>query len=231
MDKAAIYCRVSTKDQKDFGGSLEMQEDWGRHKAEQEGFTVSEKHIYSEDFTGKTKDRPEIQKALNAARKGEFQVLLCYSDDRLARNITVAQELVEEFKAYGVEILLGNIAVIDFTSADQWLIFTMKTVISEWERRKIVERTSAGRKLAMAKGILFGKTPRFFVVTTDNTVEPGDAVFDMERIAKTKGVADAARQYDIDPRQVRRTLRLLKDWRERELDWKVAPKTTRVLAQ
>src|SRR5258706_15268929 len=57
------------------------------------------------------------------------------------------------FKSLGDEML-------DTTSANGELIFTILAAIATYERRLIEARTGEGRKRAMANGIKFGRKPK-----------------------------------------------------------------------
>lgn len=229
--RAAIYARVSTEDQKTYGGSLETQEEIGRKVLEAMGFEVVK--VYSEDYTGKVgiPERPALTIAYNAAKRGHFDLLWCYSDDRLAREHNVLLDTIKKFREVEVEVKLQNMTIGDLDDADAWLQIMIKATISEWERRKIVQRTSEGRKAAKKKGIRFGRTPLFFRVTDNGTLEPTPEAYEIQRQRQQGESRDeVAKRYGIHPRQVTRTLRILRDWREREEDWKLSPRTRRKVA-
>jgi site-specific DNA recombinase len=55
---AAIYARVSTSDQADRGYSVPTQIEACQMLAWQEGYTVPESHIFVDDYTGTSLNRP-----------------------------------------------------------------------------------------------------------------------------------------------------------------------------
>jgi site-specific DNA recombinase len=65
---AAIYARVSTKDQADKGYSLPTQIEACRALAQREGYTVPESHVFVDDYTGMSLQRPEFTKLRELVR-------------------------------------------------------------------------------------------------------------------------------------------------------------------
>ena len=58
---AAIYARVSTTDQADKGYSLPTQIEACLALAQQEAYTVPETHIFVDDYTGMSLNRPQFK--------------------------------------------------------------------------------------------------------------------------------------------------------------------------
>jgi hypothetical protein len=78
MKRAALYVRVSTLEQ-----HTDMQFYDLRRFAEQRGFEIV--HEYTDRTSGARSTRPGLDAMLSAARKREFDVLLVWASDRLAR--------------------------------------------------------------------------------------------------------------------------------------------------
>ena len=55
---AAIYVRVSTAAQEEDGTSLDTQEAACRRYATERGWSVDDAHVYREQFSGYTRERP-----------------------------------------------------------------------------------------------------------------------------------------------------------------------------
>ena len=85
--KAAIYCRVSTKEQKDSGTSLNSQKSRAREYADHRdrNYTVLDNLVVKEDWTGTGLDRPGLKKLLAEAERDSLDVLIVYTLDRLNR--------------------------------------------------------------------------------------------------------------------------------------------------
>src|SRR5205809_3229772 len=84
--RIAIYIRRSTdEDHQPF--SLEAQQTKLRAFVASQPGDWQIVAIYSDDASGATTDRPELQKALRAARAGLFDTLLVYRVDRFSRSL------------------------------------------------------------------------------------------------------------------------------------------------
>lgn len=107
--RVVTYRRVSTPRQVrlhgDFG-SLEKQDAAIGHfvSAETRKHWVIRDKVQDKAELGDDPTRSGIQALLNAARRGEFDVLIVCSQDRLARGLVTLQPIVEELEACGVEI-------------------------------------------------------------------------------------------------------------------------------
>jgi hypothetical protein len=84
MPTAAVYCRVSTKDQEKEGSSLSSQRDYCRRKALDAGYELPESFIFSEIFSGADTARPkhlelyqpDISINVNRKKKGSASIIL-----------------------------------------------------------------------------------------------------------------------------------------------------------
>lgn len=137
------YGRVSTTDQQ-----LDLQTD-ALTKAGCE-------RIYSEKFSGATKDRPELNKLMQQVRSGDIVVV--WRLDRLGRSTTDLIELINAFEKQGVlfKSLKEN---IDTATATGRLFFSFFAALAEFERNVIRERTIAGLASARARGRVGGRKP------------------------------------------------------------------------
>jgi DNA invertase Pin-like site-specific DNA recombinase len=140
--KAALYTRVSTKDQQDPRTQLEPLRVWAAGK----GFEAQE--YVDVGWSGAKQSRPALDAALAACRRGEVQVLAVVALDRLARSTAHAAQLFEELHALGVELVSLREAIDTRTPSGRALM-QMAAVFAELERSLIVERIRAG--LARAK--------------------------------------------------------------------------------
>src|SRR5262245_56141723 len=103
---AAIYTRVSTREQEDEGTSLISQEVACRAFAAERGYTVDERHIYRETFSGaKLWERPALSAMREAVRGGAVGAIVAYALDRLSREQAHLYILDDECERAGVELL------------------------------------------------------------------------------------------------------------------------------
>jgi Resolvase, N terminal domain len=70
------------------------------YAASQEGWTIVAK--YSDDASGAKLERPDLARALAAARAGKFDVLLVYRVDRFSRRIRDLVTLLDDLDRSGV---------------------------------------------------------------------------------------------------------------------------------
>lgn len=160
--RAVIYARVSGEDR----GSLQTQIDMGREYATRCGYTVAGE--FSEEWvSGAAMDAPELQRLLELARNGGFDVLIVREMDRLARDL-VKQMLVEEqLRKAGVKIeyILGEYP----DTPEGTLNKQIRAVVAEFERQKITERSVRGRRAsARAGNVLGGRAPYGYRFTDDH---------------------------------------------------------------
>lgn len=142
--KAGIYIRVSTEEQKLKGYSLPDQIDSCTRKAQELGATDIE--VFAEEGeSGAYLDRPELERLFMAVRSEDIQLVIALDSDRLARDLGtqlfIADEIEKNAKLDFVTYSRGNP-----NNPEDTMFFQMKGVISQYERSKILQRTSAGRK-------------------------------------------------------------------------------------
>ncbi|QIN27770.1 helix-turn-helix domain-containing protein (plasmid) [Staphylococcus chromogenes] len=137
------YARVSTGLQ-----NLNLQEDqlkaYGCEK------------IFSDYISGSKSKRPGLDKVIEFARSGD--TIVVWRLDRLGRNMEDLITLVNELNERGVSFhsLEENITM-DKSSSTGQLLFHLFAAFAEFERNLILERSSAGRIAARARGRLGGR--------------------------------------------------------------------------
>jgi DNA invertase Pin-like site-specific DNA recombinase len=138
------YYRVSTDKQGDRGYGLEAQ-----RKAVRDYMNGGDWKLvgeFTEVESGKrTDNRPELEKALVAAKKHRATLILAKLD-RLARNVAFIAGLMER----KVEFVC-----CDMPTATPFMLHVYAAVAEE-ERRVIAARTKAGLAAAKAKGVELG---------------------------------------------------------------------------
>ena len=137
------YARVSTGLQ-----NLNLQEDrlnaYGCEK------------IFSDHISGSKSKRPGLDKAIEFARSGD--TIVVWRLDRLGRNMEDLITLVNELNERGVSFhsLEENITM-DKSSSTGQLLFHLFAAFAEFEWNLILERSSAGRIAARARGRYGGR--------------------------------------------------------------------------
>jgi site-specific DNA recombinase len=153
-----IYKRVSTKEQKDNGFSLEYQDEVLKKYCEIKGHTIV--GSYEEDFSAKTFNRPAFQKLLAfvKANRKSVDMILFTKWDRFSRNIENALTMIRELKAIGV-IPDSIEQSLDLSNPDNKAMLAFYLVFPEIENDKNSQRTSDGMHKARKLGAWIGKSP------------------------------------------------------------------------
>src|SRR5262249_10651005 len=142
---AAIYVRVSTKDQADRGYSLPTQLAACQTLAQQEGYAVPDSHIFIEDYIGTSLNRPQLTHVRDLVRQRLVQAVFLYDMDRLARKLAHQLLLTEEFEQAGVALRIVT-SPEEAKTPEAQLLVNVRGIIAEYERAKILERTARGRR-------------------------------------------------------------------------------------
>lgn len=131
MGQSVAYLRVSTEQQGADGWGIEAQRRRVSEMAQGSDLVAQ----FVEVESGSRSDRPELQKAIAAARKHKA-VLLVAKLDRLARDTRFLLQLADA----GIDIRFGDIPDMDVKSSVGRLQLTMLAAFAEFERRRIGER-------------------------------------------------------------------------------------------
>lgn len=105
--------------------------------------------IFQEKITGTKKERPELGKLLDIARSGDIIVITELT--RLSRSTKDLISISEKLKERNIE-LISIKENINTTTSTGKLMFGMLSVMAEFERDIIAERTKEGLKAARARG-------------------------------------------------------------------------------
>jgi len=148
--RTALYGRVSTEDQAErFGLASQVSE--LQALARQQGYTIPAGGEFIDDgASGADLDRPALTRLREAIRRGLFDVVLIHDPDRLARKLSLQLLLLEEFERAGVRVEFKTTPKGD--SPETQLLLHMRGAIAEFERLKILERTSRGRREKARRG-------------------------------------------------------------------------------
>jgi site-specific DNA recombinase len=153
---AAIYARVSTADQADKGYSLPTQIDACQSLARQEGYSVPDTHIFVDDYTGTSLNRPQFTKLRDLVHQRLVQAVFVYDLDRLSRKLAHQLLLSEEFEQSAVALRIVTTPG-GTTTPEAQLLSNVRGIIAEYERAKILERTARGRRgRAQAGHVTYG---------------------------------------------------------------------------
>jgi DNA invertase Pin-like site-specific DNA recombinase len=152
MKKVAIYARVSTDKQ-----TCENQLQELRATAERMGYTVVAEFVDSGISGMKTRqDRPALDQLMKSATQRKFDMVMCWSIDRLGRSLQNLVEILNEMQSMKIDMFFLQQGM-DTTTPSGRMIFSVFGAIGEFERNLIRERVIAGQKRAVANGVKIGR--------------------------------------------------------------------------
>ncbi len=157
--KVVGYVRVSSRSQED-NGSLDSQVAAIKRECEYRGYELATIFTEVKSASGSV-ERQEFDKALAYMEDNNLNGLIVYDIDRYFRN---AADGLMTFKRYFTD---GNYTFIsvnqrfDTATDEGWFMFTMFLVQAEYERRKIVARTSKGKAFLRSQGVCVTAEPKF----------------------------------------------------------------------
>jgi site-specific DNA recombinase len=147
--RIAVYLRRSTDDEHQPFSISAQEAALLNYIASQSGWTLVAK--YSDDASGATTGRPDLQRALQAARAGRFDVLLVVRVDRFSRRLSDLLALLAELDDAGVAFVSATEPFDTSTSIGRMLV-QLLGVFAEFERETIIDRVTKGMAAKAAKG-------------------------------------------------------------------------------
>lgn len=203
--RVAVYCRVSTLDQHPETQLIEL-----RQAAQQRDWEMTGTYT-DHGISGARARRPQLDQMLSDARRGKFDVLLCWSFDRIARSTKHLLEVVDELQRAGVEFvsLREN---VDTGGAMGRAITTIMGAIAELERSLLIERVRAGMNRARLEGRRLGRPPLESIDRARIIADRNELGYSLKKIAKLHGVSKTTVQRVIKEAQTpdpKRSLKLL----------------------
>lgn len=149
VEKAAVYCRVSTYEQ-----TVEQQVYACTRWCDQNQLPYE---VFAEEgVSGAKTSRTQLDKMLQRVRKGEFRTVVVWKLDRLGRNTMHLLQLAEEFRNKRVK-LVSVTQNIDTERPEGRMFFTIIASFAELEREYIMQRVKAGMDTKKRKGIKLGR--------------------------------------------------------------------------
>lgn len=148
--KAALYARISTRDQH----SIPMQLDAMRQYAELRGWKIVAE--IEEAETGKKNDRAGRDKIIRLARSGQIDVILVWKLNRWGRSTPDLLLSLEDLQAHQVAFVSLS-EQLDLTSPAGRMMAGILAVFAQFEREMIVENVKAGIAAYRAKNETWGR--------------------------------------------------------------------------
>jgi len=150
--KVAIYARVSTDKQ-----TTENQLNELRAVVTRMGYIVVQEYVENGISGAKSRvDRPMLDAMLKDAFRGRFDMVMCWSIDRLGRSLQNLIEILSELQSLKVDLYFLQQGMDTSTSSGR-MMFSIFGALAEYERNLIRERVCAGLQSAKARGVKLGR--------------------------------------------------------------------------
>ncbi len=149
MRTTAIYIRVSTDNGQSFDSQLGDLDQW---------ISLNKPKTlrwYEDKFTGKTMDRPGMQKLISDLHKGGLDNIVCWRLDRLGRTAAGLTKLFEDLRQHKCNLvsLKDN---LDLSTPAGRLNANIIASVAAYETEVRAERVIAGQAAAKARGKKWG---------------------------------------------------------------------------
>jgi len=135
------YARVSTMEQDTHLQRLALQK-------------AGVKKVFEEKKTGSTMQRAQLLAMLDQLREGD--VVVVYKLDRLARSLPDLLRILARIEAAGAGFK-SLTEILDTTNPAGRMLMQLLGAFAEFERAMIAERTLAGMRAAVARGVKLGR--------------------------------------------------------------------------
>lgn len=164
------YARVSTTDQ-DTSIQVKQLEEAGCDK------------VFHEQLSGKTRDRPQLEAAMEYMRVGDVFVVtrIC----RLARSLRDLKNIVHDLEERGIGFQVTE-QQIDTTTTTGKFMLNMLGAIAEFERDMITERQKEGIEAAKKKGKYQGR-PKSMNLDVPDIIRKRENGMPVAQIAREAG--------------------------------------------
>jgi len=153
MKNAVIYARYSSASQNE--QSIEGQLRDCYTYAEREGYSVLETYI-DRALTGRNDNRPEFQRMITDAKKGQFQYVIVYKLDRFTRNRYDSAIYKHKLKKCGVKVISATENISD--NPEGVILEAVLEASAEYYSLELSQKIKRGYRESMLKGNYTGST-------------------------------------------------------------------------
>lgn len=177
IEPVAAYIRVSTTEQKLHGLSLDAQKMKLIAYAKAHGMKIVEWYM-DEGVSGRKliKNRPELQRMINDAKKGNFERIIFIKLDRFFRSVAEYHECMKQIAPV---IWSTTEEQYDLTTANGRMLVNMKLTIAEMEADQTGERIKIVNEYKTATGQpLTGSQPFGWTIAKDESTNRKKVVKD-----------------------------------------------------
>lgn len=178
--RAAIYARVSTRDQQTLSMQLETMQEYAKNR----GWEVI---METEETSSAVKKREKRDQILLAAKQRKIDVIVVWKLDRWGRSLSGLITELKDLNALGVGFVSITEA-LDFTTPSGKAMAGMLAVFAEFERDMLRERVKAGIAHARAKGKPHGR-PKSAALKKQRVIDLSEQGFNKSQIAQKLNIS------------------------------------------
>ena len=113
--------------------------------------------VVHEVMSGTKKARPGLQRVVDGAHRGEFEVVLVWALDRLGRTMQGVVDTIVRLDNARARVVSHQESWLDMQGPIRPLLLAIFAWVAEQERTRLVERTNAGLATARRKGKTLGR--------------------------------------------------------------------------
>lgn len=183
MNRASLYIRVSPVDLHPERQAKELRE-----LAKQRGYEIVEEYV-DLGVNGTKVRRPALDRLMTDAKRRQFDLVLVWTCDRLARSTKHFLQVLDELSQLGIQFVSQREG-IDTDGPLGQAIVLLVAAIAVLEKSLIVERVRASMRRAKLEGRRIGRT----LLDVDRTAVVRDRVggLSLTATARTHGISRAS---------------------------------------
>src|SRR5262249_16065086 len=153
-EKVIGYVRVSTDEQGANGAGLDAQRFAIEAECKRRGWQLE--RIEEDVLSGRSLNRPGLQRALAACAPGEVAAVVVPKLDRVSRSLIGFAGLLEQARRAGWNVVALDLGIDLSTPSGEFLASVMASA-AQWERRIIGQRTKEALQVKKAQGVRLGR--------------------------------------------------------------------------
>lgn len=154
------YCRVST-DKRDQRNSLAAQTRFFEKEFARHPNWIGKHIFYDEGISGTSlKKRKDFNRMIDAAKAGQYQLIITKDVSRFSRNVENAMSIVVDLQKRGVYIIFLSDEINTQRQEDRELL-TAAIKQAEGESLKLSNKVRWGQQESMMEGVVFGRKEMF----------------------------------------------------------------------
>jgi DNA invertase Pin-like site-specific DNA recombinase len=153
-EKVVGYVRVSTDEQGLNGAGLDAQRAAIEAECERRGWKLV--RIEEDVLSGRSLNRPGLQRAIDSCQDGSVAGVLVAKLDRPSRSLIDFAGLLEQARREGWNLVALDLGV-DLSSPSGEFLASVMASAAQWERRIIGQRTKEALAVKKALGVRLGR--------------------------------------------------------------------------